>query len=126
MRLRSWLRASALVREKQITKKVEGRGVNVGVGAPRADQRPFEVASVCFVGWAVKVDVGPINRKAGYDLLQRTLENSPRQIGRHRALFGEARRSAAERIELARHLVVHDPDFAVPRDLVEWLTPPGE
>src|SRR5579871_198695 len=26
-----------LDREKQITKKVEGRGVNVGVGAPRAD-----------------------------------------------------------------------------------------
>src|SRR5271166_2577331 len=80
---------------------------------------PIEVSPVG-VRWAiVRVNVGPVDRKAGHDLADGTMENVPREVGRLGILPRYATGVASQRIQLAGHLVGHDAELAVEHDVRE-------
>jgi len=54
------------------------------------------------------------------------LQDLPGEIRSHRILAGHVRRITAKRIELACHLVLHDPDLGFVNDLGERGVKTGE
>jgi hypothetical protein len=113
-------------RHQGVLQEIEGGGVNIRIGTPGARHRPGDVAAVSVGRHTRKVEIGAVDRKVRDDLSDRALEERARQIRRHRALIGQLRGVAPERVKLARHFVFHDPQFAIARDCREILAFSGD
>jgi hypothetical protein len=113
-------------RHQHVLQEIEGGWMNIRIGTPGARHRPGDITAVGVGRHPGKVEIGPINWKVRNDLSDRALKQRARQIRRHRTLTGQLRRSATERIELARHFIVHDPELAIARDRGEVLVLSGE
>ena len=106
------------VGREQPLQEAEDAGVQIGLAASRLRDGPVDVAAIG-IGGTVRVDIGAVDRKAGDDLPQPALQDVAREVGGPRVLAGDLRRVAGEHVELARHLVFHDPELAVADDLAE-------
>lgn len=87
--------------------------------------RPAD-ASPVGIGRSAAVDVGAIDREAGDDLFQCTLQHVPGEIGRAWVGAGDAPGFASKHVELARHLVLHNPELALAYDIGERRVASGE
>ena len=114
------------VGREQAVQEIEHAGRQLGRRPPRGGERPVKVAAIGVGGFALAVDIGAVDGKSGHHFTDRALKQVAREIGGLRILLRRTPGIAAEHVQLARHLVVHDAQFARVHDAPERRPVIGE
>ena len=99
--------------------EIEDAQIDICLVSPGVSHRPIYVTPIGFRGLRNTIDVSPVNREAGYNLLQCALHNIACEVGGSRVLPCDARRVPGENIEFARHLIEDGADLTGTNGFVE-------